>query len=391
MRSNPSLGAATAIVAVLLAVEVARLTAAAGLAETRTGLAEALAPKSPTALMSAAMAEVGQAAAAGQLPPPSAIRRLGELQRQAPLDPQPFLVEAAIAQRSGDMNRAERLLVEARRLDPRSAAARYLLADVWLRQGRVIEGLGEMATLSRLLRGSAVELVPALAEYSKTPGASGRLTNILRSNPQLRRPLLTALAADPDNAQLIVELHGAPGWSEDPRDRGWQGRLLKGLVRRGAYERAYELWRRFSRIQGDRPLLFNGDFRQLAAPPPFNWSFASGRGGFAEASDGSMRVLHYGREDVSLASQLLLLAPGRYRFSAPTSGSAAAGALAWRLTCMREKTLFELDAGKSASATFDVPAEGCPAQQLALKGRALEAPQESDIRVGRTQMERVGS
>ena len=370
---------------------MARLTAAAALAETRPGLAEALAPKSPNALMATAMAEVGQAAAAGQLPPPSAMRRLSELQHRAPLDPQPYLVEAAIAQRSGDMARAERLLVESRRLDPRSAAARYLLADVWLRQGRVTDGLGEMLTLGRLLRGSVVELVPALAEYAKTPGAGAQLAKVLQTNPQLKQPLLSALAADPDNAGLIIELHGASGPADDAKTLGWQNRLLDGLVRRGSYERAYQLWRRFSGVQGSRPLLFNEDYRQLAAPPPFNWAFASGRGGFAEPGNGSLRVLHYGREDVALASQLLLLPPGRYRFSAPASGSAAAGALAWTLSCAGGKILFEISPGEAVSAMFDVPADGCTAQRLALKGRALDAPQESDIRVGRTSLERVAS
>jgi tetratricopeptide (TPR) repeat protein len=375
----------------VLAVEVARLTAAAGLAETRPGLAETLVPRSPDALMEAAMSEVGQAAAVGRVPPLSAMRRLGELQRRAPLDPQPYLVEAAIAQRSGDMDRAERLLVEARRLDPRSAAARYLLADVWLRQGRVVEGLGEMATLGRLVRGSAVELVPALAEYAKTPGAAAQLAKVLQANPHLKQPLLSALAADPDNAGLIIELHGASGPSDDAKTLGWQKRLLDGLVQRGSYERAYQLWRRFSGTQGGRPLLFNEDYSQLAAPPPFNWAFASGRGGFAEPGNGSMRVLHYGREDVSLASQLLLLPPGRYRFSAPVSGSAAAGALAWVLACSGGKTLFEISPEQAGSVMFEVPAGDCPAQQLALRGRALDAPQESDVRVGRAKIERVAA
>lgn len=341
--------------------------------------------------MQSAMTEVGQAAAVGQRPPPSAMDRFGELRRVAPLDPQPYLVEAAIAQRSGDLDRAERLLVEARRLDPRSAAARYLLADVWLRQGKVVEGLGEMAALGRLLRGSAVQLVPALAEYAKAPGASAQLARVLRSNPQLKQPLLNALAADPDNAGLVVELNGASGPAADGKVPGWQARLLDGLVQRGSYDRAYQLWRHFSAIQGGRPLLFNGDYRQLAAPPPFNWAFASGRGGFAEAGNGSMRVLHYGREDVSLASQLLLLSPGRYRFSAPASGTAAPGALAWVLVCTGGKTLFEISPGAAAAAVFEVPGGDCPAQQLVLKGRALDAPKESDVRVGRTQIERVAA
>lgn len=137
------------VVAVLLGAEVARLTLAVAFAETRPQLAARLGPSVPDVLVSQAMAQVGEAAAQGQAPPQSAIQRLRQLTRVAPLRADPFLVEGAIAQRDGDIVRAEQLLLEARRRDPRSAAARYLLADLWLRQGRIADGIVEMAILSR--------------------------------------------------------------------------------------------------------------------------------------------------------------------------------------------------------------------------------------------------
>lgn len=386
--------AATLAVAALLAVEVARLTAAHGLAESRTVIAASLAPRSPEVLVSTAMAGVGAAAARGQLPDAETMARLQQLARVAPLDVRPLLVDAAIAQKQGDVKRAEQLLLEARRLDPRSTAARFLLSDLWLREGRIAEGLNELAILSRLFRGSTMQLVPALASFAKTPGAAGELRQVLASNPQLKVPLLNALAADPANARLILELEQGtkrkPGEASPP----WQGVLLDGMIRQGAFDQAQSYWRQLSDSPPDqRQLLFNGEFRSLSAPPPFNWRFTSTGAGFAEPGNGSMRVLHYGREAVSLASQLLLLEPGKYRFSVAVQGSAAPGALVWTMTCLPgSKVLLQMPVGRSGGQTsgFAVPAD-CRAQRLELLGKASDMPKQSDVRLGPASIERTGA
>ena len=386
--------AVTLGVAALLAAEVARLTAAHGLAESRTELAASLAPRSPQVLVSTAMAGVGAAAAQGQLPDEGTMARLDSLAGVAPLDTRPLLVDAAIAQKQGDVRRAEQLLVEARRRDPRSTAARFLLSELWLRDGRIADGLNELAVLSRLFRGSTMQLVPALAAFAKTPGAASELRQVLASNPQLKMPLLNALAADPANARLILELdRGAkrkPGEAPPP----WQGVLLDGMVRQGAFDQAHSYWRQLSgTAAGQRQLLFNGEFRELSVPPPFNWRFTSTGAGFAEPGDGSMHVLHYGREAISLASQTLLLEPGNYRFSVAVQGSAAPDALVWTLTCLpAARPVMQMVVGRSGgqAAGFAVPA-GCGAQRLELLGKASDMPKPSDVRLGPASIERIGA
>lgn len=395
-RLLPTRGATAAIVvvAVLLGLEVVRLTLAGEFAETRPQLAQRLAPNHPDVLVSSAMAQVGEAAATGNPPPPTAIEQLRQLARVSPLRPEPFLVEGAIAQREGDSNRSELLLLQARRLDPRSAAARYLLADAWLREGRIVDGLTEMAILSRLLPGSAGQLVPALAEYVRTPGASDRIKKILAANPRLKRPLLGALASNPDHLELILELEGSVGSSGEERTPPWQTRLLNSLIREGQYDRAYGLWQRLTGFSGPRPLLFNGGFRSVAAPPPFNWRFSSGGAGFAEPGDGSMRILYYGRQNATLASQLLLLPPGTYRLSVALTGTPGPGALAWTVSCVPGgERLTELVLGPppSAQVSFEVPSSNCPAQTLELRGRSQDMPKESDLQVGPIAIERVAS
>lgn len=375
------------------AAEVARLTVASALAERNPALASTLAPNAPPALVAAAMAGVGEAAAQGAAPGQATFDELRTLAAVAPLEPEPFLVEAAIAEREGNYERAELLLKEARVRNPRSAAARYLLADVWLREDKVVDGLREMAVLTRLMPAASVQLVPALSAYAQSPGARDKLGAILADNPQLKNPLLSALAANPDNADLVVALAGPPTDNPSNDTRAWQSRLLSGLVARGEFDRAYEIWRGFAKLPpGPRPLLFNGNFRRVSAPPPFNWDYSGSSAGLAEPANGQLRVLFYARDETPLAAQLMLLSPGNYQFTAPSAGQIASGALSWRISCIGGKAvLAELPVGPgSAARRFSVP-PGCPAQRVQLNGHLLESPSDSDVRIGPVLIERVGA
>lgn len=389
---RPTFGriAAASATALLLAAEIARLTTASAEAEKNPDLASFLAPRAPDALVQSSMAEVGEAAARGSAVSTATREKLRLVAGISPLRPEPYLVQAALESRARSYARAEKLLLDARLRDPRSPAARYLLADVWFREDKVIEALGEMAVLSRLIPGSAVGLVPALAEYTRTPKAREQLAPILARNSQLKVPLLTALAGDPANADLVLALAGDDARSSDPDTRVWQRRLLGGFLSRGQYGKAYFLWRKMlaDPIQG-QPLLFNGNFRQLAAPPPFNWDFYSGPAGVTEGTGGRLRIMFYGRESAILASQTLLLPAGRYRLRAPLSGSAPRQALLWTLTCLPgSEELMSIDA-VSGVASFTVP-QKCEAQSLRLVGQIEDMPVDSDVVVGPALIERAG-
>jgi hypothetical protein len=379
---------------VLLAAEVARLTVAFAVADDNPELALRLAPSAPAALASTAMGQVGAAAAQGGDPEKVTFDQLRSVAQADPLRTEPFLVAAAMAERAGAYDRAKHLLIAAKSRDPRSSAARYLYADTAVREGLLAEGLNEMAVLSRLIPGAAIQLVPALAQFARTPGSHDKLAGILAHNPQLKNPLLIALASDPDNGDLITSLAGPPTPSPDRDTTTWQSQLLRGLVGRGEYERAYDLWRRFAMLpRGERPLLFNGSFRQIGAPPPFNWGLPGSGAGIAEIRNGKLRVLYYGRQDTTLASQLLLLPAGTYRFGAPMEGNMAAGALSWSISCLGAKSpLMELRLGSGGqpAGNFTVPAAGCAAQKIDLVGHLQDSPENSDVQIGPAAIQRIG-
>lgn len=392
--SGPSFGriAVTVLAVLLLATEVARLTVAADAANKDLLLANRLAPLSPNTLISAGMAEVGRAAATGRDPANETLARFRNAAAIAPLRPEPFLVEGALSERKGDLRKAHALLSEARWRNPRSTAALYLLADVALRENRIVDGLSEMAILAKLVPGATVQLIPSLAEFARTPGARDELAKVLKSNPNLREPLLDTLAADPANANLVLALAGNDLRTSNDESRIWQSRLLQGFIDKREYDRAYNLWRIFAGMpESAGYLLFNGDFKDMSAPPPFNWTYNSGSAGFAEIDHGRLRVIYYGREDFTLASQMLLLSPGTYRFGAHTSGPAADGALTWSITCgPPSETLMEIPIGRGGMTQFTVP-PNCRAQTLALTGHLMDVPENSDLEVGPVILEKASS
>lgn len=388
---------AVGLFAVVLTTQVVRTAVVAVYAEEQPATAAMLWPDHPEVLRTVAMAGVGNAAGRGELLPPETLRQLKQLAEADPLAPEPLLVHGAIALRTGDYRRAEDLLLQARQRDPRAAAARFLLTDLYLRTGRTHAGLVELPALGRLVPNGIGQLTPFFAAFATTPGAVPELRRVVRLYPELREPLLQELAADPKNAGLVLAIAG-PTFQADEGAR-WQQTLIDELVKEGEYNRAHAVWTRLSGVAGDQGrMLFNPGFGQSQAPPPFNWAFASSAGGVAEPADGALRVLYFGRHDLVLATQLLLLPSGHYRLEMQVAGASSEGSqIAWTVKCLPgELELLRLPvrpqgAAASISGEFEVPSQGCRAQRLELRGVGSEFPKTADFRISGLDLKRGGS
>lgn len=336
------------------------------------------------------MGDVGRAAAAGQAPGNKTLAKVEKLAVAQPLSAEPFLVHAAMALREGDIVRAERLLLAARQRAPRSPAARYLLGDLYIRTGRPVQAMTEMAVLNRLIPSAGARLAPALAEYARTPGAVPKLRAILGSYPELETPVLASLASSPGNAGLILSLASANSANGPAPD--WQRLMLITLVNSGEYEKAHAIWRRLARVPNLRGGFYNPDFSDRVAPAPFNWQFAQGAGGVAEPGPDGLQVIYFGRDNVDLAQQLLLLPTGRYRIEMNVSGDLAAeGSLGWKVTCVGANAEFfrlPLRASGSIAGEFAVT-PACKAQRIALAAEAPDVPDAADFRVSGLQLTRL--
>lgn len=387
------------ILAGTLALALGLLCVADAVVRSRAGvdpeLVGKLWPGHPLVLRGVAMAQVGHAAAQQRLPRPATMDRLQRLAEKAPLAPDPFLVKAAMAVKAGKHEMAERLLVEARRRQPRSVGTRYLLADLYMRKGDILAALREMAVLSRVLAGATAQVVPSFAEYARTPGAVPKLKQILRESPELEPALLSALAADAANADLVLRLASTTGPVAGPPPR-WRLDLLATLVAAGRYSEAYQIWARFAGVSAVTAGIFRPDFAPVDAPPPFNWSFPQSGGGVAEPiPGGGLHVLYFGREDLVLATQTTLLSSGRYRLGMRISGDLETSSqLRWSVRCLPAgKPLLDLPlaAGKGSTATgeFEIPRQGCGAQQIELRGVGEELPKPTEVNIGPLQLTKV--
>lgn len=343
------------------------------------------------------MEQVGQAALNRQPPPPKALERIRAAAAKAPLLPEPYVIRGITAQLAGNPALAERALIQARARGPREAAPRYFLAQYYMTNGRNEEGLREIAVLARVLPGGVYAMAPLVASYLRSSGMTPALREVFDGQPALRDAVLLDLAGDARNTDLILGL-SPPRRKADGTLPDWVPRLVTTLVDAGQYQRAQRIWSAGTGLKVSPGAIFNSEFRKINAPPPFNWLFAPTGIGIAEPQGGgALHVLYYGREDGPLASQLLLLKPGRYRLSLQVSGATArASSLKWSVTCLPvRKPALELVLGRASAngvlgGEFEIPGD-CSAQLLSLTGAAAELPQEVDVTITKLALARVGA
>lgn len=375
--------------AILLALFVVRVASIQAFATRDVGKAAAIWPGHPTVVLESGLAEVGEAAAAGRPVDKELIDRLVSASAKAPLAQEPFLVRGVEAQLAGNQLLALRSFLAARQRNPRVVAARYFLADLYLKTGRMGPGLAEISALARLVPQSLPKVAPYLAAYAKAPSAAPQVKAMLATHPQLELALLNELAGEASNANLVIHLWSGRG-GEDSKP--WQTRLLNSLVEAGRFNEARVIWARFTGISADQDRLFDPEFAAQALSP-FGWMLASGPSGIAEPQGGGrLHALYYGRDDLVLASQLLTLPPGRYRLSMDVkAGSPLSKSLSWTVRCLPQSSLvatIRLDRSGGVFVPFAVPAGGCPAQRLELAGEAPDFPEQVEVTVGRLRLER---
>lgn len=343
----------------------------------------------PAFILESGLAEIGAQATAGKPVDQMLVNRLLAASAKAPLAPEPFLVRGVEADLAGDDQLALQAFLAARERNPRTIAARYFLADHYLRAGKIGPGLTEISILARLVPQSLPNVAPFLAAYAKSPGAAPQVKNVLRSHPQLEPVLLDTLSADAANLNLILAIWSGRGGEQSKR---WQERLLRQLVESRQYNRARHSWALFTGISVGSDQLYDPEFTTQTLPP-FGWSLASGASGVAEPETGGrMHAQFYGRDDVVLASQLLTLKPGRYRLSMNANITPLASkSLGWTIECLPTSTqlgIIPLDRAGTVATSFTVPSANCDAQRLQLRGTAPEIPEQTNATIGQLRLQR---
>jgi len=380
------------VIALLLAAQVIRTAAVGAFAPINPQAVRGIWPGHPDVALSLGMIEIAAAAHRGQAVERPVFEMIDVAATKAPLAPEPFLVRGVQAQLAGDGKLAERAFQAAEWRDPRSLPARYFLADHYLRSGNVRGGLLEFAALARLAPSGVLSVTPFVASYARDSSRWPQIRTLFRAEPELQEMTLEAMAADPANSAAILALADRAHRSAASP---WLPRLLAALVGHGEYGKARTIW---ADVSGVRPkageLLFDSGFSEDAPPPPFNWALTSSTVGLAERqSGGRLHVIYYGQEDGVLASQLLMLAPGRYRLAMHVTGPPQRGSLRWSVTCANANTPLAtvgLDALAARPWIFVVPA-GCGAQRLDLAGSSSDIAEQVEVTITGLALTKVGA
>ena len=329
---------------------------------------------------------------------PASTNQLLAAARMTPLAEEPFFFAAVQTMEAGDRARSIALLEEARRRNPRTRLARLFLVDQYIRENRVAEAAAEIATLNRLSSEVGTLLAPQLSQLALDPQTRPALQRALGADPLLDEVLKSLVERGADSRLILAMASrrmAAYSASEPPE---WQADLVRSQIERGNYREAHGLWRRFNRVQETGNSLYNPAFAELPGGPPFDWDLSEDAAGVAEPGrGGALEIVYYGRADVRLARQLMLLEPGRYRleFAASRIGQAETQNLFWRISCARATTR-QLDlplarlgtTPRLIRAEFAVPAN-CPAQWIELVGESTEFPSRREVVITRLKLDRA--
>jgi len=311
----------------------------------------------------------------------------------APLDARAYLILGHQQLLDSMPDRAVATLEAGQRLDPRQRLIHLLLLDRYLRTARYADAATQFSVLARILGAAQVPIATAMAQMMIAPETRAAVRRTLRTDPVLERSVLVALARSDTAPDAIFALASPAARKDAGSPESWGPVLVKRLVDHGRYADARSIWQR---IYGVPPaqaaaLITNPSFRTRNTTPPFDWTLTASGLGAADIRANSLVVEYYGRDSGVLASQVLVLHPGRYRFEFTVDPGKTDGAakLYWSLACGIGTGERNLAMNVTVAATAKphrivtgivVPA-GCPVQTLTLRGEAGEFPSPLSVTV----------
>jgi hypothetical protein len=317
------------------------------------------------------------------------------LDRQ-PVNPVAARLLGLAAEQGGNAAQAGRLVRYAEAMSRRDRPTQF-----WLIRAEAARGdmTAVLLHYDRALRSSnrvRATLFPALGIAADDPSVRAPLARVLAAKPVWWRPFLDSYVPRARSADSLflyartLRLDRAPPY--DP----W---LLQGFEKRlvdlGAFAGSAALYNAAHGLPaGDRTPLRNGGFEQPGNWDPFDWNLLdeenlsavrqpapAGGGGRGNA----LFLLATNGRGGDVASQLTLLAPGRYRLTATVGGvegdplafpQAVVRCPADRRELVRATFPPAPDIGRSWQLEFTVPA-GCTAQRVTLSARSTLDAQET--------------
>jgi tetratricopeptide (TPR) repeat protein len=364
---------------VLVAVRIVADTTGQNLAVSDPDGALPLAPWEPIALDELAQRQL--TSNSGEL------SSVEELSRRAllsdPLDSRSLSSLGFVAERKGDLARAEALMSLSAARSWRNPPPHVWLFAQAIRRGKFDEAIAHADGLLRLDWQNEASIFPILAVFGIDPHGLAALEGTLAANPPWRRSFLGQVV-NGTNDRLMTQLYQSLIRSSQPPSALEMQPYLDRLILLGRFEEAYQAWRATSSpAETLARYPYNGNFEAPVDGLPFNWVFddvsraeiqitaAPDRG-----NSHALRVQFSGaRAHLGRVGQLLMLAPGNYRLelAGKASGLRTERGLVWQTSCAESGVVLTETNPMMGTAPWTdlkvklrVPSSGCHAQWLKL-------------------------
>jgi hypothetical protein len=301
-----------------------------------------------------------------------------------PLDSRALSLLGLVAERKGDLARAEALMSLGAARSWRNPAPHVWLFAQAIRRGKFEEALAQADGLLRVYPKYEETIFPVLTIFGTDPRALAALEGALAASPPWRRSFLARAIVTGANDRLMTQLYQSLIHSRQPPTADEMKPYLDRLILVGRFEEGYQDWRATSapaETAGRYP--YNGNFEAPLNGLPFNWVFDGVSGAeiqITEAPDRgnshALRIQFSGaRAKLGRVGQLLMLAPGSYdlELAVKSSSLRTERGPVWQISCAESRVL--LAETKPVTGTtpwtdlkirFSVPSSGCNAQWLQL-------------------------
>ena len=321
----------------------------------------------------------------------------------APLAEEPYFVFARRASDAGRLQEAVALMEEARRRHPNFLATRLLLMAYYGQSKRYPEALAEMEYTMRSSEGVRQIVLPELAKAIEDPDGRQALAGVLAKGPAWRGEFVNAALkrnVRPEQARNLLELvrARAPKLDSGPE----RSLYIQALVADGRVAEARSVWLE-SLPTNERErhrYLFDGAFTGRKAAPPFAWLMHDtdvGRGEIVRSgqSGGHLEVSYFGGRNVTVAEQMLALAPGAYQlsFRAKSDSGVRSGQLYVRVACVGGAEIGRIvvanpqAAYRSYQGTVRIP-PGCSGHKLEVVAEAGDVAAAYSVQIADLRMVR---
>ena len=305
---------------------------------------------------------------------------------QDPLNARALRILGQLADYAKDDMRAKSLMALAARYSLRESVATAWMAHESYETKDYPRAIYYSDVLLRTRPNFAASVMPLFGHLAETKEASGELKRLLRTNPPWRPYFFATLPNSVTDARTPLDILLSVRDSANPPSNAELRPYLLALMSHKLYDLAYYTWLQFLPPEelGSAGLLFNGSFDVVPSGLPFDWVITQGSGvtidmvRMPEQDHGRALFIdfQYGRVEYHSVTQMIMLAPANYQFTAKYKGELIGPrGLKWRIICggatatllgESQMIIGKADGWKEISFNFTVPQGNCRPQIVSL-------------------------